>query len=92
MSIISKTQLFEFRNTTRKFSKSINESLDEFSKESKTGKITIFLSHKHEERTELDSAISFLKKLGVNVYVDWLDEGMLNSHLVKLRKELKKRY
>lgn len=76
MSILSKSQLLEFRNTTRVFSKSINESLSEFRKESQLGKTTIFLSHKHDELAELDSVISLLKKIGVNVYVDWLDSGM----------------
>ncbi|WP_026755581.1 toll/interleukin-1 receptor domain-containing protein [Sediminibacter sp. Hel_I_10] len=76
MSVLSKSQLYEFRNSTRYFSKAVTESLNEFSSESKTGKTTIFLSHKHDERKELDSVISFLKKINVNVYVDWLDEGM----------------
>jgi len=76
MSVLSKSQLYEFRNSTRYFSKAVTESLNEFSSETKTGKTTIFLSHKHDERKELDSVISFLKKINVNVYVDWLDEGM----------------
>lgn len=79
MSIISKSTLFGFRNSTRQFSRTINESLSEFSSETKVGKTTVFLSHKHDELQELDSAISFLKKLGVNVYVDWLDAGMPKS-------------
>lgn len=62
MSILSKSQLLQFRNITRTFSKTINESLSEFKQESKSGKINIFLSHKHNERAELDSAISLLKK------------------------------
>lgn len=76
MSVLSKSQLYEFRNSTRNFTKAVNESLNEFSSESKVGKTTIFLSHKHDEKKELDSVISFLKKINVNVYVDWLDEGM----------------
>lgn len=76
MSIINKSTLYKFRNSTRQFSRTINESLEEFSSETKAGKTTVFLSHKHDELIELDSAISFLKKLGVNVYVDWLDIGM----------------
>lgn len=76
MSVISKSQLYEYRNASRKFYKAIDESLREFSSESKTGKITIFLSHKHDERKELDSVISFLKNINVNIYVDWLDSGM----------------
>jgi hypothetical protein len=76
MSIITKSQLREFRNATRTFSKGINESLLEFSKETKSEKVTIFLSHKHDEAEELDSAISLLKSFGVLVYVDWQDVGM----------------
>lgn len=76
MSIITTTQLREFRNTTRMFSKTIDESLTEFSRESKTAKVTIFLSHKHDEKEDLDGAISLLKRFGVEVYVDWQDGGM----------------
>lgn len=76
MSIISKSTLTEFRNSTRTFSKTINESLLEFKTQSKYNKVTIFLSHKHDETEELDSAISFLKRFGVEIYVDWLDDGM----------------
>jgi hypothetical protein len=50
--------------------------LNEHSNETKQGKITIFLSHKHEETEELDSAVSLLKSFGVDIYVDWLDSGM----------------
>ena len=76
MSILNKSQLFEYRNKERHFEKSINDSLNDFSRESKSGKTTVFLSHKHDEREALDSAISFLKDFGVEVYVDWLDDGM----------------
>jgi hypothetical protein len=76
MSLITKSKLTTFRNSKRYFSKTINESLLEFKSESKYSKVTIFLSHKHDEVEELDSAISFLKEFGVEIYVDWLDEGM----------------
>lgn len=76
MSIISKSKLTSYRNTTRYYSKSINESLREFKSESNYNKVTIFLSHKHDETEELDSTISFLKRFGVEIYVDWLDDGM----------------
>src|SRR5690606_24149632 len=36
----------------------------------------IFLSHKHDEREFLEGAISLLKSFGVDIYVDWLDDGM----------------
>ena len=76
MSIISKLKLTEFRNSTRIYSKTINESLLEFKSQSRFNKVTIFLSHKHDETEELDSAINFLKGFEVEVYVDWLDDGM----------------
>ncbi len=76
MSIISKSKLATYRNTTRIFSESVDASLKEFKAESKYGKVTIFLSHKHDETEELDGAISFLKNFGVEIYVDWLDDNM----------------
>ncbi len=76
MSLISESQLKSYRNSTRTFSKTINESLLEFKNELKSIKTKIFLSHKHDELEALDGAISFLKKEGVDIYVDWLDVGM----------------
>ncbi len=76
MSILTKSQLTGFRNRTRTFQKSITESLSEFHSESKSNKVTIFLSHKHNEIEELDATISLLKLLEVDVYVDWQDEEM----------------
>ena len=74
MSFITESQLKGYRNTTRFFS--ATESLKQVRNESKSYKTTIFLSHKHDELEFLDGAISFLKKEGIDVYVDWLDEGM----------------
>lgn len=97
MNIITKSKLVSFRNSTRNYSKSINDSLKEFRGESKYSKVTIFLSHKHDELEMLDSAISFLKKFGIEIYVDWLDEEMpqttsgLTATLIKQKiKENKK--
>ena len=39
-------------------------------------KVTVFLSHKHDETEILQDVISLLKNCGVDVYVDWMDEGM----------------
>ena len=76
MSIIPKSQLLRFRNSTRTVKLSLNESLQRFKNESKTQKVTIFLSHKHDESEELEAAINLLKSFEIEVYVDWLDEGM----------------
>jgi hypothetical protein len=37
---------------------------------------TIFLSHSHSDKDIVEPAIVFLKKIGVNVYVDWKDSSM----------------
>lgn len=76
MSYIKESQLKGYRNKTRQFSKSINESLLDFKAEPRGLKKKIFLSHKHDELEALDGAISFLKNEGASIYVDWLDEGM----------------
>ena len=76
MSVISKSSLGQFRNTTRATRLSASDSLKSFKNESRQNKVTIFLSHKHDEIEELDAAISFLKRFDIDVYVDWLDERM----------------
>lgn len=38
--------------------------------------ISVFLSHKHDEKVIVESVITMLNKLGVEVYVDWQDEGI----------------
>lgn len=75
MSFITETQLKNQRRSVRTFS-SANESLRNFKNESSYLKTKIFLSHKHDEKDYLEGAISLLKTYGVDVYVDWLDEGM----------------
>ncbi len=37
---------------------------------------SVFLSHKHDEKDIIQQAIVLLNKLGVDVYVDWLDSGI----------------
>ncbi|WP_321319221.1 toll/interleukin-1 receptor domain-containing protein [Labilibaculum sp.] len=76
MSLFSESKLKGFRNSTRYYAVNIEASLREFKSESKSSKTTVFLSHKHDELELLDGAVSFLKKEGVNVYVDWMDDGM----------------
>lgn len=91
MAVISQSTLNQFRNTTRTNRLNINESLNSFRNESKQNKVTIFLSHKHDETENLDSAISFLKRFGVDVYVDWLDEGMPKSTSGKTAHRIKQK-
>lgn len=76
MSFISESQIKNFRRSTKNYSLTLNESLKTFRNESSYNKTKIFLSHKHDELEYLEGAISFLKNFGVDVYVDWQDEGM----------------
>ncbi len=78
MGILSKSTFNTYRENVEK-SKPINwlnESVNARQRSSRLGEVTIFLSHKHDETFELRNAIAFLNSFGVNVYVDWLDEGM----------------
>lgn len=89
MSFITESQLKGYRNTTKYFS--ATESLKQVRNESKSYKTTIFLSHKHDELEALDGAISFLKKEGIDVYVDWLDGGMPKDTSGETAKRIKQK-
>ncbi len=75
MSLITETQLKSYKRSTKTYI-TINESLKNFRNESSAYKTNIFLSHKHDEKEYLEGAISLLKSYGVDIYVDWIDEGM----------------
>ena len=75
MSVLTESQLRDNRRSL-KTSLSLNESLRNFKNESSQNRVKVFLSHKHDELEQLEGAISFLKAIGVDIYVDWLDEGM----------------
>lgn len=76
MSLINVSQLRAYRKSTKSYNLSLNESLRNFRNESKYLKTKIFLSHKHDELENLEGAISFLNNHSIQIYVDWLDEGM----------------
>lgn len=76
MSIITESKLKEYRPSLKSFNQTTNSILTQFKNESKLFKTKIFLSHKHDEVQELEGAIAFLKSFGVDIYVDWLDDGM----------------
>lgn len=75
MPLITESQLRSFSKKNNRVL-SLSEGLESYKAESKEGKTTIFLSHKHDDKENLCSAIDFLKDFGVSVYVDWLDDGM----------------
>ena len=63
--------------------------MNEWSSESSYGKVTIFLSHKHDDTEELDGAITLLNRFGVSVYVDWQDDQMPISTSGETAKRIK---
>ena len=95
MSIITESQLKSYRRSTKTVL-SLNESLRNFKNESSSFKTKIFLSHKHDEEEYLEGAISLLKNYGVDVYVDWLDEGMPKSTsgqtAVRIKQKIKENH
>lgn len=93
MSLINVSQLRGYRKSTKSYNLSLNESLRNFKNESKFLKTKIFLSHKHDELENLEGAVSFLNNHGVQVYVDWLDEGMpkttCGNTAVRIKEKIK---
>lgn len=69
----------------------MNEALQQPKRASRTGEITIFLSHKHDELKELQNAIALLHFLGVSVYVDWMDGGMPSVTSGKTAERIKQK-
>lgn len=74
--IISKAYLNDIFSNENVSDSIINEAKSLRLSESRYDQVTVFLSHKHDETKELGQIIKLLKTIGVNVYVDWLDEGM----------------
>ena len=90
MDILTKSELLKYSKAKKTYTR-VTESLKTFSSESKWHKITIFLSHKHNETEELEATISFLKQFGVEIYVDWMDEEMPKHTSGKTADRIKKK-
>lgn len=52
---------------------------------------SVFLSHKHTERTLMLQIKSMLEHIGIDVYIDWLDETMTSTTSGKTAKKLKEK-
>ncbi len=75
---ISKLYLKEIKDDfikTKSYS-ILNESKQKRARAKYSFETSVFLSHKHDEIEELDNVVALLNRLGVDVYLDWLDEGM----------------
>jgi hypothetical protein len=51
----------------------------------------VFLSHSHEDKDLVLSAVQFLKSQGVDVFVDWLDESMPDNISGETAEKLKQK-
>ena len=49
----------------------------------------VFLSHKHDEIKPLEQTIELIKSCGVDVYIDWMDEGMPKKTCSKTAERIK---
>jgi hypothetical protein len=61
-----------------------------YTKEEETG-VTVFLSHKHDEKDILTKVIELLRNLGVKVYIDWMDDEMPSSTNGETAEKIKTR-
>ncbi len=53
--------------------------------------VTVFLSHSHKDKDQIQPAIAFLRSHGVSIYVDWMDDGMPDTVSGETAKKLKDR-
>lgn len=75
--LISKQLLSKVTSGNLNESRSIISKAKEARKRGKYfSEVSIFLSHKHNEKDIIEQVIVLLEKLGVFVYVDWMDNAM----------------
>ena len=74
--LITKEHLQLQRRDEKRFGAVLAESRHSRALNYSGSAITVFLSHKHDEVNILEDVISLLKRCGVDVYVDWMDEEM----------------
>ncbi|MGL5705988.1 MAG: toll/interleukin-1 receptor domain-containing protein [Tannerellaceae bacterium] len=73
---LSKEQLATEQENRSEFYANLVDSILQRLQKSFHNNATVFLSHKHDEGTVLLNVISMLKNLGVDVYLDWMDDDM----------------
>lgn len=56
-----------------------------------SSRVTVFLSHSHKDAGLVKNAAAFLKSLGVEIYVDWLDGDMPATTSPETAKKLKEK-
>lgn len=77
MAIFTKYQFYNVvsakTTSTRTFSTFVNEAKQSNRSTSTT---SVFLSHSHNDKNLIAQAVTFLRSIGVNIYIDWMDETM----------------
>lgn len=77
MSIITKAELGVIVSQKLLINESIPGELWKAFRDTPQGKdVTIFLSHSHDDQEVVQKAIVFFRKLGIRIYVDWMDSDM----------------
>ena len=90
--LISKQLLSKVRDTYINDSvKMLAEAQEKKKRPKYSYETSVFLSHKHDEKEIIKQAITLLGKLGVSVYVDWLDSGMPKSTSGLTAKRIKEK-
>lgn len=69
----------------------LNEAISQRKRKNYSYETSIFLSHKHDEEKEIRNAIALFNSLGIDVYVDWLDEGMPKQTSGQTAKRIKEK-
>jgi len=69
----------------------LTEAVDSKKRSAKYNEVTVFLSHKHSDKSHVENMIALLNDLGVEVYVDWKDYDMPKTTSGFTAKQIKKR-
>jgi hypothetical protein len=76
MGYITKSQLSSFATAKLRFSAKSTELHAARGYSRALYHTSIFLSHSHHDASQVENAVIFLRKMGVDVYVDWMDDSM----------------
>ena len=93
MAILTKSQLNTITQRDLGYV-SLSSVLHEAKSESRIlSETTIFLSHSHTDKEWVEKIVVFFRKLGIRVYVDWMDSAMppvTNSETaIRIREKIK---
>jgi len=92
MAIITKSKLTRIADSKAGYTQKsviLNESRSFNNKIS--AKTSIFLSHSHHDSAYVQDVVVLLRKMGVDVYVDWMDDNMPKETSGETAKKLKQK-